>query len=196
MPPVENPILLDIPSEFETARLRLRVPRPGDGADIHHAVEASREALDVWLSWPERIATPEMAETEMRRAVANFILRSHLLYLMTAKDDAALVGVVMIHHLDWDIPSCEIGYWLHTGFTGKGYMVEAVIALTEFCFTHLHMERVEIRCDPRNVASAKVAQNAGYTRMGVMKNAYRDNQGNLTDSEWYFIVPPLSPPSS
>lgn len=192
MPSVENPILLDIPSEFETPRLLLRVPRPGDGVDMHRAVEASREALDVWLSWPERIATPELAETEMRRAVANFILRSHMIYLMVAKENAVLVGVGMIHHLDWEIPSCELGYWLHTGHTGKGYMVEAVTALTEFCFNHLFMERVEIRCDPRNVASAKVAQNAGYTQLGVLKNAYRDNQGELTDSEWYFIVPPSS----
>ena len=192
MPVVENPILLDIPSEFETPRLRLRVPRAGDGQEIYHAVQASRETLDLWLSWPERISTPELAETEMRRAVANFILRSHMLYLMVAKENAALVGVGMIHHLDWEIPSCELGYWLHTGETGKGYMVEAVTALTQFCFNHLLMERIEIRCDPRNIASAKVAQKAGYTRMGILRNAYRDNQGELTDSEWYFIVPPPS----
>lgn len=189
MPSIDNPILLNIPSEFETPRLRLRVPRSGDGAALHEAVQASYEALTAWLAWPERVATPEMAETEMRRAAANFILRTHMIYLMYAKEDNTLVGVVMVHHLDWDIPCCEIGYWLHTGSTGKGYMVEAVQALTQFCFEHLQMERVEIRCDPRNIASAKVAQRAGYTRLGLLPRAYRDFHGNLTDSEYYFMVP-------
>jgi RimJ/RimL family protein N-acetyltransferase len=157
---------------------------------IYDAVQASREELNRWLSWPDRLATPELAETEMRRAAGNFIFRTHFLFLMYAKTDGRLVGAMTVHHIDWSIPNCEMGYWLHTGETGKGYMVEAVRALTYYCFTHLHMVRVEILCDTRNQASARVAQRAGYTLESHVKNIYRDNDGNLTESERYFMLPP------
>lgn len=190
MPRVDNPILLDIPAEVRTPRLLLRVPRQGDGRALYEAVHASRAELSQWLTWPDRVATPELAEIEMRQAGANFILRTHFIYLMWAQDDGRLVGVIMVLRFDWSVPKCEIGYWLHNGETGKGYMVEAVKAMTEFCFDHLQMERIEIWCDTRNQASARVAQRSGYTFEGFVKNVYRDGEGNLTLSECYYILPP------
>jgi RimJ/RimL family protein N-acetyltransferase len=189
MPPVINPILLDIPPELETPRQLLRIPRPGDGLAIYEAVKVSHAQLYPWLFWTERLTTPENAESEMRQAGAHFLLRQDMVYLLFAKDDPRLLGTVTIHHFDWGVPACELGYWLHSGETGKGYMVEAVQAITEFCFVYLQMERIEIWCDTRNPASARVAQRAEYSLQTRVKNAYRDNDGNLTDADCYFKLP-------
>ena len=188
MPPVSNPILLDIPAELKTPRLLLRIPRPGDGLAIYEAVEVSHEQLYPWLFWTERITSPERAEIEMRQAAAHFLLRQDMVFLLCMQDDDHLLGAVTVHHFDWSVPACELGYWLHSGETGKGYMAEAVQAMTAFCFDYLHMERIEIWCDTRNPASARVAQRAGYSLQTRVKSAYRDNDGNLTDADCYFRI--------
>jgi RimJ/RimL family protein N-acetyltransferase len=64
-------------------------------------------------------------------------------------------------------------------------MTEAVIAVTEFAFTYLHMARVELRCDSRNERSIRVAERAGYQREGHLRNDDRDPRGSLRDTLVY-----------
>ena len=42
------PILRDFPEAFETGRLLIRSPMPGDGPELHAAV---RESMDELLPW-------------------------------------------------------------------------------------------------------------------------------------------------
>jgi ribosomal-protein-serine acetyltransferase len=59
----------------------------------------------------------------------------------------------------------EIGYWLRTPYTGRGYMTTAVNALSGVAFTLPGVERATIRHDATNAASAAVAAKAGFTEV-------------------------------
>jgi ribosomal-protein-serine acetyltransferase len=57
----------------------------------------------------------------------------------------------------------EIGYWVRSDRTGHGYATAAARALTDVAFDCFPgVFRVEIRCDPVNVASAAVAAKLGF----------------------------------
>ena len=56
----------------------------------------------------------------------------------------------------------EIGYWLASVATGRGLATRATRALTQVAFASPDIDAVEIRCDPGNVASARVPQRIGY----------------------------------
>jgi RimJ/RimL family protein N-acetyltransferase len=60
----------------------------------------------------------------------------------------------------------EIGYWTRTPYTGRGYMTLAVTALTRVALTMPGIDRVAIRHDPANGASAAVAAKAGFVEVG------------------------------
>jgi len=60
----------------------------------------------------------------------------------------------------------EIGYWMRTAYTGRGYMTAAVEALTRVAFTLPGIERVAIRHDVANAASGAVAAKAGFGEVG------------------------------
>ena len=61
----------------------------------------------------------------------------------------------------------EIGYWVRSDRTGRGYATAAAGALTDVSFEHFAgVFRVEIRCDPENVASAAVAAKLGFELAG------------------------------
>lgn len=182
MLPTVNPILLDFPDHFETERLLIRAPRPGDGATIHAAVSESHEELRRWMPWARVLQTLDETELVARRSAARFILREDLHLLLFRKSDGVFVGSSGLHRIDWDIPKFEIGYWVRTSLSRQGYITEAVNGITKFAFETLNAKRVEIRCDALNERSAAVAKRAGYVLDGRLRHDDYAMDGALRDT--------------
>ncbi|MCF6410672.1 hypothetical protein [Pseudalkalibacillus salsuginis] len=68
-----NPILLDIPEQFETERLLLRAPQNGDGAMVNEAIRESYEFLHEWMKWANHIPETEETEANARTSSEFFI---------------------------------------------------------------------------------------------------------------------------
>ncbi len=184
-----DPILRDIPESFETPRLLVRAPRPGDGAEIAAAVRESIAELRPWMDWAQGpLSTVEEMEVFARRGQARFMAREALDFNAYRKETGALVAKLGVPRLDWSVPKFEIGYWIRTRFAGQGLMTEAVNGLVTFGFDVLGARRIEIRCDPRNVRSAAVAIRLGFVLEGVLKNDQRAPDGSLRDTAVYARV--------
>ncbi|MGH3087678.1 MAG: GNAT family N-acetyltransferase, partial [Rubrobacteraceae bacterium] len=91
--------------------------------------------------------------------------------------------------IDWDVPRFEIGYWLRTSFTGKGYMTEAVKGIAAFAFDELGAQRVEIKCDPLNEKSVRVAKRCGFRLEAELRNNERSPSGELRNTLVYSMLP-------
>jgi RimJ/RimL family protein N-acetyltransferase len=172
---IQRPILLDIPDSFESERLLLRAPRPDDGEAINRAVIESLEELRPWMPWA--MEAPSLADSEevVRRAAVKFQAREDFMLLLWDRASGELVGGSGMHRIDWEIPAVEIGYWVRTSMSGRGYITEAVNAITHFAFDTIGAHRVEIRCDEQNVRSAAVARRAGFVLEGVLHNDRRNH---------------------
>src|SRR5262245_50811808 len=92
------------------------------------------------------------------------------------------LGGTGLHRIHWDIPAFEIGYWLRVSEEGKGYMTETVRLLCRFAFETLQANRVEIRCDARNVRSAAIPKRLGFVHEATLRNQSRDTAGELRDT--------------
>ncbi len=73
--------------------------------------------------------------------------------------------------------TAEIGYWLGTDARGRGIMTKVVEHLVEIGFTHYAMHRMEIRCADKNIASANVAERAGFIHEATLKEAHELDDG-------------------
>jgi len=134
-------------------------------------VNESLGELLPWIDWPKQHKTIEDSEERMRQGRVRFLERMDLLLLPFLKGTGTLVGGSGLHRMDWSVPRFEIGYWCRTRFAGNGYVTEAVRGITTFTFEHLGARRVEIRCDSLNRRSARVAERAGYSLEGELRNA-------------------------
>jgi RimJ/RimL family protein N-acetyltransferase len=172
------PILKDFPESFETERLLIRCPMPGDGAKDYAAIVESVEELKPWMPWARQELSVEVQEENIRRARVAFLNRSDLRLLLFLKGTETLVGSSGLHRIDWSVPKFEIGYWIRTGFTMQGYATEAVRGIVAFAFEDLSAQRVEIRCASENRPSARVADRAGFRLEGELRSAEVDAQGN------------------
>jgi hypothetical protein len=98
------PILNDFPDAFETARLLIRPPLPGDGPELNAATLESLDRLRPWLPWAREAPTLEASEANARRARCAFLERSDLRLHLLLKGTDTLVGSSGLHRIDWSVP--------------------------------------------------------------------------------------------
>lgn len=184
-----KPILMDIPEWFESERLLIRVPKPGDGAILQEAYLESYLRLKPWFPWAQTEGSVEEREIYMRERYIRFLQREDMMLMLFLKNENKLIGCSGLHLPNWDVPSFEIGYWVRTGYEGKGYVLEAVRRITEFGFKTLNANRIYIRCDIANARSQSVAKRAGYVYEGTFRNFERKHDtGELTDMMYFSLT--------
>ena len=91
---------------------------------------------------------------EIRRAV------------VPADDDARLLGVCGLLRFAADGRACEVGYWLAPWGRGRGAATRAVRLISDWGFSALGLERVELHAHTENAASRAVAERAGFAEFG------------------------------
>ena len=160
-----NPLDLQFPDHFESHRLLIRCPRPGDGHAVHEAVCETLTELRAWpvsLPWAVFEPSVEASENYCQQGHKAFAARRDLPLLLFHKDSGALVGASGLHRMDWAQRRLEVGYWCRRSMQGQGYITEAVQAIAAFAENTLAAQRVECFTDVRNVASRRVAERAGF----------------------------------
>ncbi len=110
------------------------------------------------------------------------------LWAVILKDSGELVGRCGL--LPWEIggrTEVEVAYLLGTRWWGHGLATEAALAIVEFAFATLAVDRLIAMVDPHNEASRNVAMKVGMSPLWV---GYIDDQGV---SDVYAVERPASP---
>jgi RimJ/RimL family protein N-acetyltransferase len=82
------------------------------------------------------------------------------------------VGFAGVVQLELDKQEGEIGYVVAPHARGRGVAGRALALLTRWGFESLGLQRIELRIDPANEVSARLAERAGYRREGTLRNTY------------------------
>ncbi|HSS21774.1 MAG TPA: GNAT family protein [Pyrinomonadaceae bacterium] len=102
--------------------------------------------------------------------------------------DDAIVGMVNLSQIFYG-PFCNayLGYGLGDGFTGRGFMTEAIQLVLRFAFSDLILHRVEANVQPENTASINVLRRTGFQKEGFSKK-YLKVGGRWRDHERWAIT--------
>ena len=179
---------LDIPEEIRTQRLLLRSGRPGDGPALYAAIETSLPDLFPWLSFSARMSDVETLESVSRVAQEKFAAREFFVWRVWKPDGETMIGTVDLHSIDWDVPCCEIGFWMRSSHTGLGLAQEAVRAVIQVAWESLGAFRIEARCDTRNERSWRLVERLAFEFEGVARHDDRDAAGTLCSTRVYALT--------
>jgi RimJ/RimL family protein N-acetyltransferase len=92
-----------------------------------------------------------------------------------------LLGSVSVHRIDRTEADAEIGYWTLPAARGRGIAGAAVDAACRWAFTELGLERIELCHAAENPASGRVAEKAGFTLEGRLRQSHRYGDGRRHD---------------
>ncbi len=172
-----KPILLNLPMPINTPRLLIRPPQVGDGIAVNAAIIESFDVLHEFMHWAKTKPSIDDSEEQARLAAANWLLKKNedpwLQLFIFDKNSSDFIGGTGFHHIDWDIPSVETGYWVRSSRKHQGLMTEAVNAITQYAFKQLSVKRIAITCDASNQRSQKIPERLQYTLEATLKSHRR-----------------------
>ena len=167
LPPAPSRLLL------ETERLVLRPVTEGD-----------LEAMTAYRGDPEvcrYLPFPPQTAADIRARIGHLLGSTSLEgenggipVAIVRRDEGALIGDLVLFHLDAVHGSVEIGWVIRPDAAGRGYATEACRALLDAAFRVYGVRRVVARIDAENTASARLAE-----RLGMRLEAH------LVENEWY-----------
>ena len=158
---------------LHSGRLTLRPWEPGDAAWVASAMAEPELHRYLRLPQPYTIETAtEFVLGHTRRGVAE---GTDLSFAIADNNTGRPLGAIALHGLQ-SRGSLEIGYWLARPEWGHGYAAEASTTLARFAMA-AGADRVTIRCDVANAASARVALKAGLRFEGVARSGARSAAG-------------------
>jgi RimJ/RimL family protein N-acetyltransferase len=85
----------------------------------------------------------------------------------------------------------EVSYAIASDVRGFGLAAEAVDALAIALILEHGFQRVELRVAPGNTASRRVAEKAGFTYEGLLRNAGHVHGGRVDLEVWSFVAADL-----
>ena len=145
-----------------TQRLVIRCWQPEDAPLLKASIDENLDHLRPQMPWAMNEPTDLQTKIEsIRRFRGKFDLGQDFTYGVFNLDETQVLGGTGLHPRIGEA-ALEIGYWIHHTYTNKGLATETAAALTHVAFKINKVSRVEIHCDPENIASAKVAEKIGF----------------------------------
>src|SRR3954471_4303792 len=154
---------MEPPEMINAGELVLKRWQPAWAGAATVAVRESLPELKPFLPWATDGYDAEASRTFIESSVEDWDKGTAFNYgIFTAEGDL-IGGIGLMTRMGPGV--LEIGYWMRTAYTGRGHMTAAVQALTRVAFTLPGIERVAIRHDAANAASAAVAAKAGFVEV-------------------------------
>jgi RimJ/RimL family protein N-acetyltransferase len=170
------------PYRLLTPRLLLRCWNPEDAPLLAELVARNLIHLRPWMAWAsEENASVDFQYQRLRKARARFDQDEDYIYGIFSRQEQFAIGSTGLHTRVGD-EALEIGYWIDRNHTNQGLATEASAALTRVAFEIIQVARVEIHCDPANLASAAVPRKLGYTYEATLRQRSNDFYGQPSDS--------------
>jgi RimJ/RimL family protein N-acetyltransferase len=147
---------------LQTPRLELKRWCLSDAPAILRAVAESRDHLRRWMAWAEEEpVTLQIKRQQIRKWRRSFRRKLSFNYGIRERISGELVGAIGLHARIGE-GALEIGYWVHARRIQQGIATEAAAGLTRAAFELHRVRRVEIHCDPLNLASAGIPRKLAY----------------------------------
>jgi len=151
---------------IQTQRLYLRQFVIADAKRAHENWMSDDDVTE-FLTW-ETHSSREETERKIGEWISAYEYGS-MDWCITIKKDPDPIGSITAVQ---DFPAekyCEMGYCIAKDQWGKGYMTEALKAVTEYIFTHTDYKWIQARCDSENYGSQRCLEKSNYKLVADLK---------------------------
>lgn len=171
---------------IETDRLLLRKITMNDAADMynnwasdedvakhltwaaHKSIDDSKEIISIWKK--------ELEKKDCYR------------WCIELKESQEVIGTIDVVSLNKNLETAEIGFCISKNHWNQGITTEALIAVQNFLFQYVGLNRVEAHHLTVNPASGKIMKKAGMKFEGIKRQGTKDNKGKFADLAMYAIL--------
>lgn len=167
---------------LETPRLLLRPFREDDVQAVYDY--SSEPEVGLNAGWK-----PHESLTESQDILHLMFLGQPTVWAVERREDGRLMGSIgLIGDGARQYGSAKsLGYALGTAYWGRGYMTEAVRAVTRFGFEKMLLDLISATCYPDNLRSRRVLEKCGFIYEGTLHRAELLFNGEVRDHLHFYL---------
>ena len=169
----------------------LRPYRASDAYSVYEAVRESVSQLSVWMLWCHPRYSIEETRTWIASQPGKWKEGTEYNFAITHNSEPLYLGGCGLNMIDRDCGVANLGYWVRTSQTNRGIATAATLLLAQFAFDELKLKRVELTVAVDNHASLRVADKAGTTEEGILRNRVVKNDAPSDAVVFSFITQDL-----
>ena len=160
----------------------LRRWRVDDAETLHRLISDNVEHLRPWMPWIAREPAP-IAERVALLESWDGAWASRTEFPLAIVVDGRVVGSTGLHCRQGR-GVLDIGYWIEAAHTGRGFVTRTARLLASEALSLHDVRAVEIHHDVYNVASAGVAERAGFTAVADYEREPEVPDGGRVFRRW------------
>jgi ribosomal-protein-serine acetyltransferase len=164
--------------------ITLRSLTAADAQPMVAAVRSSLAELTRFMPW----ATADYGEAAALAWIRGDLEPDSIRYLILGSD-GELAGTCGLNLFNRVNRYANLGYWLRSDRTGRGWATRATRLLARHGLTSVGLERVEILMAVENEASRRVAERVGATFEGTLRHRLL-LRGQYHDAYLYSLIRP------
>ncbi len=179
----------DIPEEIIGERIKLARYNINQAEERFDKMKKDYTHLSQYISGKKSIESVDKNREIINGANKLWDEGKAIIFCILNKEDNGLMGEFALHTINWRDRCCELGYWLLSAYEGQGYVSESIQRGEKVLF-EIGFNRLEIRCDPQNVRSFKVAERNEYLLEGILKKNKIVENERIRDTKVYAKLHP------
>lgn len=152
-----------------TARLQLRPMVIQEAREFLVVVQASRAELGRYMAWPRELREVDQARRFVRMGRESWLQGRTVRLGIFERETGVLVGNIELDGVDARRSQAELGYWVRSDRTRRGYAAEAARAMMRYAFEGLQLHKVRADVAVGNDASVRVLEKLGFVREGMLR---------------------------
>ena len=180
---VDKDLFKNLP-ELQTPRLILRRMTMDDAADMF--AYASDLEVTRFLDWPPHRSIEDSIRF-LEGVMDAYAAGDPRSWAIVHREDGRMIGTGGFLFWDDIANRSELGYAVSRSYWGQGLMSEAVPEMLRFGFERMGLNRIEARCNARNMASRRVLEKSGFNLEGTLRESIVQN-GELSDMLLFGIL--------
>jgi RimJ/RimL family protein N-acetyltransferase len=143
---------------------------------------------EVMAGWLDRMPQP-YTHADALAYIRGETVPDEEAFCITDAETGGVLGSIGLNPQPGGDGIVEIGYWMRADARGRGLMTRALRLASRKALDD-GAARVQLRADPENVASCRVAEKAGFTHEGVLRSAHWNPRlGRRQDWAMYSLLP-------
>jgi RimJ/RimL family protein N-acetyltransferase len=147
--------------------------RPFQLADAEPMYEAARESMGqlcAWMTWCQPSYSISDAKRFVSQSAQAWEKGEHCSFAILDAKNSAFLGSIGLNHLNFTHKLGNIGYWVRSSATGRGWCTAATRLMASYALHQLGLTRLEFLIPLANVASQRVARKAGAHFEGILRS--------------------------
>lgn len=174
-------------AEFSDGIVGLRRFRASDIPLLFAAVTESISELSSAMTWCQDGYSMEKSAAFVSSCHIRWHDGDEYTFVIFDAKDRRLLGSVGINHINRTHGFGNLGYWVRSTRTNRGFASAAVRLASRFALKDLGLHRLEMVVSAANVPSQRVAQKAGAKFEGLLRKRIM-LQGKLHDAALYSLI--------